>query len=223
MQDINSVCSQPSSMNDPKAFEHEFVHKFYEENASEFSGTRRKHWGMTRKFFDMYYTPESLVLDAGCGNGRSFIVPGVVGLDYCRGLLEDAAMVENMGLVRGDVLSMPFADSSFDLVMSVAVIHHFSTSFRRKEAMSEMRRVLKKGGRMLLYVWGDVVSSKRKFSRTHDMPKGDYFASWKLRSDIRRYYYLYSIQELLIFCESVGFKVIDHGAEEESLFVILEK
>ena len=210
-------------MNNPNAFEHEFVHKFYEENASEFSDTRRKHWGMTRKFFDMYYTPDSLVLDAGCGNGRSFIVPGIIGLDYCGSLLKDAARVGCMGLVRGDVLNMAFADNSFDLVMSVAVIHHFSTSCRRKEAMSEMRRVLKDGGKMLLYVWGDAVSSKRKFSRAHDMSDGDYFASWKLRSDVKRYYYLYSIQELLMLCESTGFKVIDHGAEEESLFVILEK
>lgn len=37
--------------------------------------------------------------------------------------------------------------------MSIAVIHHLSTPERRMKSISEMIRVLKPGGRCLIYVW----------------------------------------------------------------------
>ncbi|ADM12248.1 putative methyltransferase [Encephalitozoon intestinalis ATCC 50506] len=210
-------------MEDPNEFEGEFVHKFYNENSREFSATRRKHWKMTETFLDRYWTADSIVLDAGCGNGRSFLVPGIVGLDYCWGLLRDGKAVKNYGLIRGDVLELPFVDCSFDLVLSVGVIHHLSTDCRRKKAMEEMRRVLRDGGKMLVYVWGSSVSGKRKFSKIIGGSEQDYFATWNLRDDAKRYYHLYGMEDLVELCKSSGFKVLDHGPEEESLFVVLEK
>ncbi|UYI26839.1 methyltransferase [Encephalitozoon cuniculi] len=210
-------------MDDPSGFEERFVHRFYDENSREFSATRRRHWGMTRRFLDNYYTRESIVLDAGCGNGRSFLVPCMVGMDYCLGLLNDARAAGGQGLVRGDVLELPFVDCSFDLVLSVAVIHHLSTRCRRGRAMKEMRRVLKDGGKMLLYVWGSSAKSKRKFSRAAGGSEQDYLATWNLRSDAKRYYHLYGMEGLLELCTDSGFKVLDHGTEEESLFAVLEK
>ncbi|AFN83706.1 putative methyltransferase [Encephalitozoon romaleae SJ-2008] len=210
-------------MEDPRRFEERFVHKFYNENTREFSATRRKHWKMTEKFLDSYYTSGSIVLDAGCGNGRSFLVPEVVGLDYCFDLLRDAKAIRNHGLVRGDVLKLPFADSSFDLVLSVGVIHHLSTYERRLKAMEEMKRVLKDGGKGLVYVWGNSVKDKKKFSKIIGRPGEEYFATWNLRDDTKRYYYLYDIEGLLELCRDSGFKVLNYGPEEESLFTVLEK
>lgn len=40
-----------------------------------------------------------------------------------------------------------------DAVLSVAVIHHFSTAGRRIEALRELARVLRIGGKILVSVW----------------------------------------------------------------------
>lgn len=48
---------------------------------------------------------------------------------------------------------MPVRNGVFDSVISIAVIHHFSTVTLRVAALREMHRVLKIGGKVLVYVW----------------------------------------------------------------------
>jgi ubiquinone/menaquinone biosynthesis C-methylase UbiE len=45
--------------------------------------------------------------------------------------------------------SLPFSDSNFDLVLSTLVLHHLGRNARRQLA-SEIRRILKPGGRALI-------------------------------------------------------------------------
>ena len=42
---------------------------------------------------------------------------------------------------------------SVDSVISIAVVHHFSTESLRVQALSEMLSILKVGGRVLVLVW----------------------------------------------------------------------
>jgi SAM-dependent methyltransferase len=51
------------------------------------------------------------------------------------------------GLVRGDALDLPFADASFDRVMSICAIEHFDDGAR---ALGEMARVLAPGGELVM-------------------------------------------------------------------------
>lgn len=60
-----------------------------------------------------------------------------------------------------DNLILPFRDESFDAVLSLAVIHHFSTSERRVRAIKELSRVLKVGGRIVFSVWAFEQRSRR--------------------------------------------------------------
>src|ERR1700722_14024936 len=50
-------------------------------------------------------------------------------------------------LVRGDALELPFADASFDRVMSICAIEHFDDGAR---ALDEMARVLAPGGELVM-------------------------------------------------------------------------
>jgi SAM-dependent methyltransferase len=50
-------------------------------------------------------------------------------------------------LVRGDALELPFADGSFDRVMSICAIEHFDDGGR---ALDEMVRVLAPGGELVM-------------------------------------------------------------------------
>ncbi|XP_047406285.1 probable tRNA methyltransferase 9B isoform X3 [Sciurus carolinensis] len=52
-----------------------------------------------------------------------------------------------------DNLNLPFRDQGFDAIISIGVIHHFSTKQRRIRAIKEMARVLVPGGQMMIYVW----------------------------------------------------------------------
>ena len=52
-----------------------------------------------------------------------------------------------------DNLALPFRDESFDAVLSIAVVHHFATTERRVNALKELARVLRIGGRLVISVW----------------------------------------------------------------------
>ncbi len=82
------------------------------------SGDLRGH----RLRFQERMAPDSPVLDAGCGAGRdcNFLANdgfAAVGLDHSAGLLSQARKLTRAPLVRGDIRSLPFADSFFDGVL----------------------------------------------------------------------------------------------------------
>ncbi len=51
--------------------------------------------------------------------------------------------------IVGDIHDLPFEDDSIDAILCLAVLEHVENPI---QAMSEMRRVLKPGGKLLLYV-----------------------------------------------------------------------
>jgi len=106
--------------------------------------------------------PGDGVLDVACGPGnfsREFArVVGdgglVVGIDASRPMLERAVRetsgtgLDNLALVHGDAVSLPFRDRSFDAVCCFAALHLFADPF---SALDDMRRVLGPGGRIALF------------------------------------------------------------------------
>ena len=56
-------------------------------------------------------------------------------------------------LFGADSLNLPLRSGSFDAVISIAVVHHFSTDSLRIQAISELARIAKQGGKVLIYVW----------------------------------------------------------------------
>jgi SAM-dependent methyltransferase len=92
-------------------------------------------------------SPDRLILDLGCGGGRHYFCEygTVIGVDPVLPLLQMAA-----GLYREvyqtSGFKLPFADGSFDYVVSSDVLGHISAE--NKEALfGEIHRVLKPGGR----------------------------------------------------------------------------
>ncbi|VDP80061.1 unnamed protein product [Schistosoma mattheei] len=56
-------------------------------------------------------------------------------------------------VVIGDILRIPYCSERFDFFLCIAVIHHLSTMARRIEAVNELARILRVGGRGLIQVW----------------------------------------------------------------------
>src|ERR1700678_1948777 len=71
-----------------------------------------------------------------------------VALDLDGGKLDRGAELTSApALIRGDALRLPFADGSFDRVMSICAIEHFDDGGR---ALDEMTRVLAPGGELVM-------------------------------------------------------------------------
>jgi glycosyltransferase involved in cell wall biosynthesis len=87
------------------------------------------------------------VLDAGCGS--SLIVQSlnnVIGMDFNYAKLRFLRRYE-IPLVNASAFALPFKDDSFDCVVSSQVIEHIRYD---ESIFSEMRRVLRTGGMMIL-------------------------------------------------------------------------
>jgi demethylmenaquinone methyltransferase/2-methoxy-6-polyprenyl-1,4-benzoquinol methylase len=100
--------------------------------------------------------PGELVLDVAAGTGTSsvpFAEAGAltVACDFSLGMLEQGvrrqAGVRGLGFAAGDALRLPFADESFDAVTISFGIRNVSDT---PAALSEMLRVTKPGGRLLI-------------------------------------------------------------------------
>jgi ubiquinone/menaquinone biosynthesis C-methylase UbiE len=108
--------------------------------------------------------PESgeRVLDVGCGPGHllAMVAPtvgpegDVYGLDVAPGMLESAtqrlaALDAPAALYRGDARALPFADEVFDAVVLTETLELFSET-DAAAVLSEIRRVLEPGGRLVV-------------------------------------------------------------------------
>jgi SAM-dependent methyltransferase len=91
-------------------------------------------------------------LDVGCGNGYLLaklaqIADLAVGIDVDTASLERArrnASAPNVELVQEDVLTAPLPARSFDLVTSVAMLHHADA----RAALTRMKELVRPGGRL---------------------------------------------------------------------------
>jgi 2-polyprenyl-3-methyl-5-hydroxy-6-metoxy-1,4-benzoquinol methylase len=93
-------------------------------------------------------------LDVGCGEGTltrelRAVVPSVTGIDLDARSLEFARQHPDRNGVeysRGDFLTHPFEPESFDMIVSVAALHHMDAS----AALGRMRALLRPGGVLAL-------------------------------------------------------------------------
>ena len=96
--------------------------------------------------------PGLLAIDVGCGPGRlagTLRDRGVtcVGLDTSAGLLREARTTSDAQFIQGDAQALPFADAQFDRVLAMNALYHMPNW---QQALREMRRVVRPGGRVVI-------------------------------------------------------------------------
>lgn len=75
-----------------------------------------------------------------------------IGSDICPELVSIARSRGHEVAVL-DCLNLAYRAGVFDAVICIAVVHHLSTEERRLTALRELARIVRPGGRMLVYVW----------------------------------------------------------------------
>jgi arsenite methyltransferase len=111
------------------------------------------------------------VLDAGCGLGLALIgcakkltTGRAVGIDLwaakdlsnnnpeaARANADAEGVADRVEVETGDITRLPFPDASFDAVVSMTVIHNIPSRDARDQALRELVRVLKPGGRIAIF------------------------------------------------------------------------
>jgi SAM-dependent methyltransferase len=118
-----------------------------------------------------------------------------VALDISAGKLRrGGALSVPPGLVRGDALTLPFADASFDRVMSICAIEHFDDGGR---ALDEMARVLRPGGELVMSA--DALTLAKRWPRL--------YAAHCERYSVQRTYSHGQLSDLLA---ARGLEVVSH-------------
>ena len=115
--------------------------------------TAGRDGGWRRLAAEAAISPGDRVLDACCGTGDLALACApaggrVTGLDFSERMLERARRkAPQLEWVRGDVLALPFPDASFDAATVGFGLRNVSDMDR---ALTELRRVLRSGGRLAI-------------------------------------------------------------------------
>ena len=179
-------------------FENQYVTQTYNQIARHFDSTRYGVWPGVSQFIESLAT-ESRVVDVGCGNGKNMLHRKDLQMRGCDSSEEMVRICQEKGLdvTVANNIDLPYNDNQFDAALSVAVIHHLSTSKRRSQALGELVRIVRPGGRVFVQVW----ATGQKLAKGKDQQIGerDSLVSWNLKDSAqvyKRFYHFYEEGEL---------------------------
>lgn len=116
-----------------------------------------REWPTKNELIASLASPSEVFLDIGCGNGGILRYLKGRGYRHLHGLEISNYAIRRLGaegiqMHFGVLPSIPLPDASFDVAIASQVLEHV---IRRRRFLSEMRRVLKPGGRALIFVPDD--------------------------------------------------------------------
>ena len=129
------------------------------------------------------------ILDVGCGTGANLLMLSKYGDAEGVDISEDAlAFCRDRGLDKvrlGAGEELPYDDGTFDLVTALDVVEHMDNDLA---GLKEMRRVLRPGGRVLLFV-------------------PTFMFLWGLQDDVSHHRRRYRLSQLRRVLEEAGFEI----------------
>lgn len=206
------------------SFEISNVKDIYDKIYNHFDVTRKSILIDVKKFIDSI-EPNSIIFDAGCGNGKNMYRKNCfnIGGDFCLGFL-DIIKKNNHEGIQINVKHIPFANNSFDYTICIAVIHHIKQKSDQIKAIKELIRITRKKGKILISVW----EKHGKYNH------GDNFIRWTLQNKynkiqnnkiLNRYYYMFEEKELYndIFRNINNIMIESYTSNFNNRFIILTK
>lgn len=169
-----------------------------------------------------YFVPHSRILDVGCGTG-SFAVHArdynkkwsVTGIDIAPAMV--AHTKQHCEAMIANAEAIPYEDAAFDAVFSGVCLQWVDN---KQQALREMARVTKKGGRGVITSFGTRTLHELKTAMQHvglhysvmDMPNMNYYvtyarlAGWKILSaqQSTSVEYVTSVEEVMLQLRRIG-------------------
>jgi SAM-dependent methyltransferase len=160
-------------------------------------GRRRIIQSLVEKICTTLNNPSPRILDVGCGTGANLKMLAAYGraegvdispqaIDFCRERGLDSVKL-------GAAEELPYENASFELVTALDVVEHLDDDVA---GLREMRRVLRRDGRLLLFVpafmflWGvqdDVSNHRRRYtlpSLLKAVEDAGFFVEWSSYANI---------------------------------------
>ncbi len=216
----------------------------YDELSREFSNTRAYLWAEFCELAE-YVKNGDKILDLGCGNGRLYELfknrpIEYIGVDNSRRLIELAkenqlpSKFQAPQFLVVDALDLPFQKQEFDVIFSVAVLHHIPSVELRRQFLDNCYKALRPGGRLILTIWNfwqpRLLLRYRLWPMAlgwhrRELDPGDVLIPWKMRVPrsetlalhekylppifkiINRYYHAFRRKELTELMVQAGFKI----------------
>jgi len=184
------------------------VNEVYEEIAEHFHVTRVNKWSWVEDFLNKL-KKDSLVLDLGCGNGRNMNHENIkfIGVDNCTKFVE-ICNKKGLDVINCNMTNVKLENDKVDAIICIAVFHHLSTKENRVDALREMKRLVKPGGKILLSVWSinQPQKTRRKFNNY-----GNNIVIWNsYNKTFERYYYIFKIDEIKKLFQLVGLSLLNY-------------
>jgi len=138
-------------------------------------------------------------------------------VDFSENLIEIAKKrYPQLKFRTADALNLPFSPNFFDKVFSIAVLHHIPSKGLRLKFLTEIKRVLKPGGSLVVTVWkfhkleALLLIFKSTILKLFGLSKldfGDIMEPWGKKT--KRYYHCFSGRELKRDITEAGFRIKD--------------
>ncbi|MCA9459890.1 MAG: class I SAM-dependent methyltransferase, partial [Nanoarchaeota archaeon] len=133
----------------------------YDNISDDWDKKRRYYWRPVVDFLKNFKYKKNLkYLDLGCGGGRHMELAlelgldkkNIFGCDFSKGQV-DVVLEKGFNVKVCDMENLDFGDSTFDLIVCIAVHHHLLEREKQLIALKEMYRLLNFGGKILLANW----------------------------------------------------------------------
>ena len=201
-----------------------YVHDTYQKIAERFNKTRNHVWKGVKDYLDKIDI-NKFIIEIGSGNGRNLLYKKFkyrLAIDLCKNfaLITSKKKIES---IVGNNISIPLRDNVCDYILSIAVIHHFTSEKRRLKAIEEIIRILKPNGKAFIQVWAfeQPSNTKNKFL------KQDVYVNFnnpKKNLNGIRFYHVFKKNELENLCLTFkNIKIIKTEYEHGNWIVIIKK
>ncbi|MEO6905844.1 MAG: class I SAM-dependent methyltransferase, partial [Ginsengibacter sp.] len=186
---------------------------------------------------DEMINKNTYALDIGCGSGRwtknlASKVGFIEAVDPSNAIFAADKLlgeIENVRLSKASIETLPFADETFDFVMSIGVLHHVPDT---RKALNDCVRKVKKDGHFFVYLYYNLDRSGPFYKILFKI--SDYIRKFVSRLPGKIKHFVCDILAIIFympfiligrFFNFLGFKNLSkqmplHGYQSHSLFVI---